>query len=149
MSLAAHTLGERASPNIQPACAMLQPQLPTDSTASSSSTSSALERVRRPSEDAESSVRSGAAGAKRTTVMSSECVDVCARMGLAGFLGSLNARGAKDGEGYSLMWLLGLPVEYMRVLVPQLRSCGYNSAIWRHVTAKQGSTVIFHYKMSY
>jgi hypothetical protein len=56
MSLAAQTRGGSLVPVIHPACAMLQPKLPTRMTASSSSSSSGFEMDNRPSDDADSNV---------------------------------------------------------------------------------------------
>lgn len=78
ISLDAHTAGEPPRPCIQPACAMLQPQLPTCMHASSSSGSSAFDVLSRPSDEMDRrTLRVELEGRERrkcTAVMSSECV---------------------------------------------------------------------------
>lgn len=95
MSLDAQAAGRPARSCSQPACAMLQPKLPTCRPASSSSASSAFDVHSRPSEDADSRMFPGdgaddAAGLKKCrAVMSSEWVDEWTRRGAAGLRGSL------------------------------------------------------------
>lgn len=79
---------------IQPACEMLDPRLPTWTIASSSSSSSTYEVHSRPSVDPERRIFRpdvwSLSGRKDTVVMSSECVELCSRIGIAGCRGSLD-----------------------------------------------------------